>query len=189
MILIVGLGNPGKKYSKTRHNVGFMYLDRLKEKFEFPDYKNQFIGDVTITEIFNVKVMLLKPKTFMNLSGQSVQKAATFYKIPIENIIVVQDDIDLEISKVKVKHNSGHGGHNGIKDIIAKFGKQFTRIKIGINRPTQKSDINKFVLEDFNNSELEEIVMIFEKLIKNFELIIKKDFTKLLINLSIKNGV
>ena len=82
------------------------------------------------------------------------------------NSIIVQDDIDLEISIVKVKHNSGHGGHNGIKDIIAKFGKQFTRIKIGINRPTQKSDINKFGLEDFNTSDLEKIVMIFEKLIR-----------------------
>ena len=189
MILIVGLGNPGKKYSKTRHNVGFMCLDILKKKFQFPNFKDKFLGEITETKLFNIKVMLLKPKTFMNLSGQSVQKAVTFYKIPIENIIVVQDDIDLEISKVKVKHNSGHGGHNGIKDIIAKLGKKFTRIKIGINRPTQKSDINKFVLEDFNKSELEEIVMIFEKLIKNFELIIKKDFTKLLINLSIKNGV
>ena len=189
MILIVGLGNPGKKYSKTRHNVGFMCLDTLKKKFQFPNFKDKFMGEITETELFNIKVMLLKPKTFMNLSGQSVQQAVTFYKVPLENIIVIHDDIDLEISKIKVKHNSGHGGHNGIKNIIAKFGKQFTRIKIGINRPTQKSDVNKFVLEDFNKSDLEKIVMIFEKLINNFELIIKKDFIKLLSNLSKNNGI
>tara|TARA_B100000989_G_scaffold296185_1_gene278858 strand:- start:1638 stop:2198 length:561 start_codon:yes stop_codon:yes gene_type:complete len=186
MILIVGLGNPGKKYLKTRHNVGFMYIDKLKNKFDFPNYKNLFMGEITITELYNTKVMLLKPKTFMNLSGQSVKQAVKFYKIPIDNIIVVQDDIDLEFSKIKVKQNSSHGGHNGIKDIISKIGKQFTRIKIGINKPVQKSDINKFVLEDFSKNELEEIFMIFNKLIKNFEFIIKKDFIKLKNNLSVK---
>ena len=189
MMLIVGLGNPGKKYSKTRHNVGFMCLDRLKQKFKFPDFKDQFMGEATLTELFNVRVMLLKPNTFMNLSGQSIEKAIAFYKIPIENIIIIQDDIDLELSKIKVKHNSGHGGHNGIKNIISKFGKKFTRIKIGINRPTRKSEVNKFVLENFSKNELEKIVMAFEKLIKNFELIIKKDFMKLLINLSVNNGI
>tara|TARA_B100000989_G_scaffold283606_1_gene249629 strand:+ start:1111 stop:1671 length:561 start_codon:yes stop_codon:yes gene_type:complete len=186
MILIVGLGNPGKQYSKTRHNVGFMCLDKLKNKFEFPNFKDFHKGEITNTELFKTNVLLLKPKTFMNLSGQSVQQVKRFYKIPIENIIVVQDDIDLEFSKIKVKHNSGHGGHNGIRDIISKIGKQFTRIKIGINRPTQKSDVNKFVLEDFSRNELEKIVKLFDELTKNFEFIINKDFVRLKNNLSKK---
>ena len=132
MLLILGLGNPGDEYIDTRHNLGFMFLDKIKYEFNFPEYKEKFSGLISNKEISNNRIFILKPKTFMNLSGNSLEQVIKFYKLSTKDIIVIHDDLDLELAKIRVKRNGGHGGHNGIKNIISKIGNEFIRIKIGI---------------------------------------------------------
>ncbi|OHA63184.1 MAG: hypothetical protein A2842_00125 [Candidatus Wildermuthbacteria bacterium RIFCSPHIGHO2_01_FULL_48_25] len=137
MYLIVGLGNPGKKYEKTRHNAGFMVLDELEKK-ELPEAR------------------LLKPDTFMNDSGSAVLKATKNYKLPTKNLVVVHDDIDIPLGKIKVSKGSGSAGHKGVESIIQALGtKDFTRIRIGILPPEGKpADVENFVLKPFKKEEL-----------------------------------
>ena len=132
MFLIVGLGNPGKEYENTRHNVGFMVADTIFKEYGFANFKDKFDGLIAEGKIEGEKVYLLKPHTFMNLSGNSVIKAANFYKILPENIIVIHDDMDLPIGKIKAKIGGGSGGHNGIKSIDAAITPNYNRIRIGI---------------------------------------------------------
>ena len=145
MILIVGLGNPGPEYSKTRHNVGFMLIDRLKNS-NFTDISSaKFQG-----ELFKFQnLLLLKPTTFMNLSGRSVKAVADFYKP--ERIIVIHDDIDLELGAVKFKKGGGSGGHNGIKSIDALIGADYERVRIGVGRDGR--DAASFVLSKFTSED------------------------------------
>ncbi len=151
MFLIVGLGNPGKEYENTRHNVGFMSIDALAEKYRFGAFKDKFDGLLAQGKISKEKVYLLKPHTFMNLSGNSVVKAATFYKILPQNIIVIHDDMDLPLGKIKTKIGGGAGGHNGLKSIDAAITPNYNRIRIGIGRPS--SEAVDFVLSRFSRSD------------------------------------
>ena len=134
--LIVGLGNPGSKYEQTRHNAGFWFVEeiaRLKGAHFRPESK--FSGEVCKLVLEGRDVWLLKPDTFMNRSGLSVHKLASFYKIPVENILVAHDELDLEPGTARLKTAGGHGGHNGLRDIIAQMGKEFHRLRIGIGHP------------------------------------------------------
>lgn len=163
MKLIVGLGNPGKKYEQTRHNIGFMFLDyyasRLNVKFN-PKANYQLAE----TNISGEKVLLLKPQTFMNLSGEAVHSVCKFYKIDIADVIVVYDDLDMDFGKLRVKDNSSAGGHNGIKNIINHMHtQQFMRIKVGINSP-YKADVKSFVLSKFSKAELAELNNLYYKI-------------------------
>lgn len=151
MFLIVGLGNPGKEYENTRHNIGFMCVDALAQKYKFNTFKNKFDGEIAQGEIAQEKVYLLKPHTFMNLSGNSVVKAAAFYKILPQNIIVIHDDMDLPIGKIKAKIGGGSGGHNGIKSIDAAITPNYNRIRIGIGRP--QDEAVDFVLSSFSKAD------------------------------------
>ena len=186
MLLILGLGNPGDEYIYTRHNLGFMFLDKIKKKFSFPEYKEKFLGYITNKKILDNNVILLKPKTFMNLSGNSLEQVIKFYKLSVKNIIVIHDDLDLEFAKVRVKQNGGHGGHNGIKNIISKIGNDFTRIKIGIKSIHKVSNPKDYVLEKFNKIEQKEIDSLSDKLAHNFDFVLQKEFVKLLNKISIK---
>ncbi len=186
MLLILGLGNPGEEYVNTRHNLGFMFLDKIKKKFSFPEYKEKFIGFISNKKILNNNVLLLKPKTFMNLSGNSLEQVIKFYKLSIKNIIVIHDDLDLELAKIRIKQNGGHGGHNGIKNIISKIGNDFTRIKIGIKSIHKVSNPKDYVLEKFNKIEQKEIDSLLDKLAHNFDFVLQKEFAKLLNKISIK---
>lgn len=162
MKLIVGLGNPGSKYDNTRHNVGFMFLDYLASAYnvKFNTKQNYQLAEVMIS---GEKVLLLKPLTFMNLSGVAVNTVAKFYKIPTEDIIVIYDDLDMDFGKLRVKDNSSSGGHNGIKDIINHLHtQQFMRIKVGINNE-YKRDVKSFVLSKFSKNELSTLDSIFTK--------------------------
>lgn len=165
MKMVVGLGNPGKEYENTRHNLGFMFLDLLEEKYNFKITTKKF--NALIGEIFlnNEKIIFLKPQTYMNLSGQSVQKAKEFYKIDSKDIVVVFDDLDIPFGEVKYKQNGSGGTHNGMKNIVQMIGtKEFPRIKIGIgNIKHEKQDLKDFVLEKFNKSQKDELNEIFEK--------------------------
>ena len=135
MFLIVGLGNPGAEYAKTRHNVGFMAVDVIHDEYGFGAYKSKFDGLISEGNIAGEKVYLLKPQTFMNLSGNSVVKAANFYKILPQNIIVIHDDMDLKINQIKAKLGGGAGGHNGLKSIDAAITPNYNRIRLGIGHP------------------------------------------------------
>lgn len=150
--LIVGLGNPGKQYSDTRHNAGFRFLDLLLSrvggqlKFKLKSEK-KFEANSSQVRIADQEVRLLAPTAFMNLSGQSVQAYSNFYKIPVQEILVVHDDLDLDPGIVKLKKGGGAGGHNGLKDIIQKMGREFMRLRIGIGHPGQGSLVSNYVLK------------------------------------------
>ncbi len=176
MVLIVGLGNPGKKFENSRHNLGFKVIDAIKESYNFPSYKKKFMGCLSVKKIFNTKIFLLKPHTYMNLSGNSVENIVNFHQIATENIIVFHDDIDMEFKKIRVKRNGGHGGHNGIRNIISRIGKEFYRIKIGIKDEEINIDMKDFVLKKFSKSQNVEITNIIGKIAENFESVVKKDF-------------
>jgi len=154
MWLIVGLGNPGDKYKGNRHNIGFMVVDQVADDNMFPPFKSKFNGEISEGRLANQKVALLKPQTYMNDSGISVRKAADFYKIPPEKIIVLHDELDIEPSKVKVKKGGGTGGHNGLKSIDAHLGdKDYFRVRLGIGHPGDKNRVSGYVLNDFSKDE------------------------------------
>ena len=145
--LIVGLGNPGAQYEQTRHNAGFWFVEeiaRLKGAHFRPDSK--FSGEVCKVVVEGHELWLLKPDTFMNRSGQAVQKLASFYKIPVDQILVAHDELDLEPGTARLKTAGGHGGHNGLRDIIAHLGKDFQRLRIGIGHPGHRDQVTDYVL-------------------------------------------
>jgi PTH1 family peptidyl-tRNA hydrolase len=152
MFLIVGLGNPGADYEKTRHNAGFMAVDEIALRYGFSPFREKFDGLLGEGKITGEKVMLLKPQTFVNLSGNSVVKAANFYKILPENIIVIHDDIDLQINQVKAKLGGGTGGHNGLKSIDSHISPQYNRVRIGVG-PAAGENAVEHVLSRFAKSE------------------------------------
>ena len=155
MRLIVGLGNPGKEYENTRHNIGFNVLNRYLEKNNLKLDKDKFNGLFTKTSINDEDVILLEPQTFMNLSGDSVRKVMDFYKIKVDDILVIQDDLDMEVGKIKLKEKSSSGGHNGIKDIEQKLGtNNFKRLKVGISNDKTR-DTKDYVLGKFSKEEKE----------------------------------
>lgn len=156
MFLVVGLGNPGKEYAETRHNIGFMAADTIHGRYNFSPFKSKFEGLLAEGNIDGTKTLLLKPQTFMNLSGNSVVKAASFYKIPPENIIVIHDDKDLALGKLKTKIGGSAGGHNGLKNIDSQIGTNYNRIRIGVGSPQEHhTDTVNFVLSHFSKTEME----------------------------------
>ncbi|RMD01480.1 aminoacyl-tRNA hydrolase [Clostridium autoethanogenum] len=161
MFLIVGLGNIGTKYEHTRHNIGFDAVDLISSKYNIPINREKFKGTYGEGIIADNKVMLLKPSTYMNLSGESVIEAVNFFKIKSNNIIIIYDDIDLEIGRIRIRKHGSAGGHNGIKSIIANLGTDvFPRIKIGIGQP--KGDLVSHVLGKFNINERNDIEKVLE---------------------------
>jgi PTH1 family peptidyl-tRNA hydrolase len=154
--LIVGLGNPGQKYSKTRHNAGFLLLDELaySEDSAFSS-QGRFFGELAEVNKVGGKFYLLKPATFMNRSGQSVSAVMKYYKIQPEEVLVLHDELDFDPGILKLKYGGGHGGHNGLRDIIAATGsKGFLRLRIGIGRPQGSQAVADYVLSDFSRSDL-----------------------------------
>ena len=145
--LIVGLGNPGNEYVDTRHNAGFWFLDELAKSYQ-ASFKvdKKFFGEVTRINIKGNDVWLLKPATFMNLSGQSLQALAQFYKIKSDQILVVHDELDLEPLTARLKKGGGHGGHNGLRDISSRMGKDFWRLRLGIGHPGDRNKVTGYVL-------------------------------------------
>lgn len=169
MRLFVGLGNPGAKYQGTRHNIGFQLLDLLWEQApQKGSWRTQFKGDVAEilikgNELGGEKSWLLKPMTFMNLSGESVVAAAQFWKVEVEDIVVVHDDIDLELGVIRLKQGGGDGGHNGIKSVATLLGsKDFIRLRLGVGKNAHY-DSSDWVLGRFDNSELETVRGMLER--------------------------
>ncbi len=146
--LIVGLGNPGPEYEETRHNAGFWFVEQVaRQQGEQFRLESKFKGEITKVVIKGQQVWLLKPNTFMNRSGQSVAALARFYKIPLENILVVHDELDLPPGTSRIKQGGGHGGHNGLRDIVAQMGgKEFMRLRVGIGHPGNSKQVSNYVL-------------------------------------------
>ena len=154
MKLVVGLGNPGKEYEGTRHNIGFEAIDYLSDKYNIELNREKFKGVFGEGFIKGKKVILLKPTTYMNLSGESIREVVNFYKISNEEIIVIYDDISLEVGRIRIREKGSHGGHNGIKSIIANLGTDvFPRVKIGVGAP--KGNLVSHVLGKFSDEEVE----------------------------------
>lgn len=170
-ILIVGLGNPGKKYQYTRHNIGFVMLDSFKEEFFSIEtwkekYQGLYISSSLSIEQEKIKVVVLKPQTFMNLSGNSVCACIKSENISIDNVIVLHDELELPFGEVRWKEGGGHRGHNGLRDIIQKCGSEFSRIRIGVGRPKDNTSVADYLLSNFYKEELEQLPDIFQK-VKN----------------------
>lgn len=155
MKLLVGLGNPGSKYERNRHNVGFLAVDRIAGRHGFPAYRKRFQGLVSEGRIGRERVLILKPQTYMNESGRSVGEAARFLKIDVADIVVVYDEIDLAPGKLKVKVGGGNAGHNGLRSISAHLGNDYSRVRIGVGHPGRKELVSGYVLHDFAKADQE----------------------------------
>ena len=159
MKLIVGLGNIGKEYENTRHNIGFIAIDKMLENQNYSTInKSQFKGTLYKSEDY----LFLKPSTYMNLSGESVRAVKDFYKIDNDDIIVIHDDLDLKLGALRFKKGGGHGGHNGLKSIDSHIGNDYYRIRIGIGRPVEKNKVIDFVLGRFKEEELNKLSKTLE---------------------------
>ncbi len=154
MFLVVGLGNPGSKYENNRHNIGFKAVDDIFRRFSFSAWSQKFNADMAKGSIDQHKVVLLKPMTYMNNSGESVQKVMAYFKIKPENVIVLHDELDLPPLKVRYKLGGGNGGHNGLKSIQQRIGTaDFYRFRIGVGHPGSKDRVSRYVLSDFSKVE------------------------------------
>lgn len=153
MKLFVGLGNPGAKYAGNRHNIGFMAVDRIAADHGFGPWKKAFQGLAAEGRLGNEKVVLLKPDTFMNLSGQAVQAAVTFYKLQLADVTVFHDELDLAPGKCRVKQGGGHAGHNGLRSIHQHLGEAYGRVRLGIGHPGHKDAVAAYVLHDFAKAD------------------------------------
>ena len=153
MKLWVGLGNPGAKYAGNRHNIGFMALDRIAADHGFTPWRKAHHGLVAEGRLGDEKVALLKPETFMNLSGQSVQSAVTFWKLPLADLAVFHDELDLAPGKMRLKQGGGHAGHNGLRSIHGHLGEAYARVRLGIGHPGHKDAVAAYVLHDFAKAD------------------------------------
>ncbi|MEL6102199.1 MAG: aminoacyl-tRNA hydrolase [Pseudomonadota bacterium] len=155
MKLIVGLGNPGPKYARHRHNIGFMVLDRIAADHGFPTWKSKHQGSVSEGRFGSDRAILLKPETYMNKSGDSVGAAMRFYKLEPQDVIVFHDEIDLSPGKVRVKDGGGHAGHNGLRSVHAHIGPDYQRVRLGVGHPGHKDRVPSYVLNDFAKADQE----------------------------------
>ncbi len=166
MYLIIGLGNIGEKYQLTRHNVGFLVIDEITKNLQTTNInKSNFKAEVSKTS----NNLFVKPNTYMNNSGQAVVAIKDYYKINIENVIVIHDDLDLPFGTVKFKIGGGHGGHNGLKSIDSCIGKEYIRVRVGIGKPQDKNEVVNYVLSNFSKEELNKLEGIISHTIKAIE--------------------
>lgn len=164
MKCIVGLGNPGKKYKDTRHNAGFMVVDELLRRHGWSLSKSKFNADYTIETLNGNKVLLVEPKTYMNLSGDAIRPLLDYYSVDVEDVLVIYDDLDLPPGKIRLRQKGGHGGHNGIRSTISHLGtKEFKRVRIGVGRPNTPVPVVDYVLGQFHKAEQNDVQQSIEK--------------------------
>ncbi|MFC7333397.1 aminoacyl-tRNA hydrolase [Rhodocista pekingensis] len=172
MRLVVGLGNPGPEYERQRHNVGFMAVDLLHRRYGFGPWKRRFQGLTAEGSVAGEKVLLLKPATFMNLSGQAAGEAMRFYKITPDQVLVFHDELDLPPGRVRVKRGGGHGGHNGLRSLDDHVGKDYWRIRIGIGHPGSKERVTGWVLSNFAKAEEQWLEPLLDALVAEAPLLV-----------------
>ena len=175
MQLLVGLGNPGDKYSRNRHNIGFMAIEAIARRHGFPAFRQKFGGLVSEGTIEGERVLLLKPQTFMNSSGDSVVQATGFYKLGPADVTVFYDEIDLVPGKVRIKRGGGSGGHNGIRSIDPQIGAEYRRVRLGVGHPGHKDAVMPHVLGDFSKADQEWLVPVLEAVADNAGLLLRGD--------------
>lgn len=173
MRVIAGLGNPGSKYAGNRHNIGFMAVDAIHRRHGFAGWSKKFKGEIAEGEIGGERVLLIKPQTFMNLSGESIGEAMRFYKLTPGDIVVLYDELDLPPGKVRVKVGGGHGGHNGIKSMDAHCGKDYRRVRLGIGHPGSKEQVHNHVLGDFAKADRTWLEPLLDTIADNADMLVR----------------
>jgi PTH1 family peptidyl-tRNA hydrolase len=179
LFLIAGLGNPGREYARSYHNIGFMALDRLAQRLQIPVDRARFHGIYGLSKVAGRSVMLLKPATYMNLSGDSIAEAARFYKVPSENILVLYDDIDIPLGKIRIRETGGPGTHNGMRSVVSRLGTDnFPRIRIGIGPLPEYFDIVSYVLRPVADAHVPALSEAIEQTAAAAEVCIREDVMK-----------
>jgi PTH1 family peptidyl-tRNA hydrolase len=173
MHLMVGLGNPGPKYQANRHNIGFMAVDEIVRRHGFSPWRKRFQGECAEGQIAGVKVLALKPSTYMNESGRAVGEAMRFLKIEPENVIVFHDELDIAAARVRVKLGGGNAGHNGLRSIDAHIGNHFQRIRLGIGHPGMKELVHAYVLHDFAKADQAWLEPLLDETARNADLLVE----------------
>lgn len=175
MLLLVGLGNPGGSYAGNRHNIGFMALDAIARACAAAPFRRKFHGQAGEARIGAERALLLKPETYMNESGRAVAEAARFHKIALEDIVVLHDELDLALGKMRVKIGGGDAGHNGLRSITAYLGSGYKRVRLGIGHPGDKSLVHAFVLSNFFKAERPWVEALCDAVAENIEILAKGD--------------
>jgi peptidyl-tRNA hydrolase, PTH1 family len=195
LLLFVGLGNPGTQYASNRHNIGFMAADVIHRRHNFSPWRKKFKGDLSEGTLSGEKVLLLKPQTFMNESGRSVGEAIRFHDIPLENVYVFYDELDLEPGKVRVRLGGGAAGHNGIRSIAAHITPEFKRVRLGIGHPGDKKFVQPHVLGNFAKDDKDWLVAVLDAVADNADMLAAGEYEKfqskvaMIINPPRPNGV
>lgn len=174
MYLIVGLGNPGERYELTYHNVGFIVVDAISKHWGFQAFSKKTNYLIASGIINDSKVLLLKPYSFMNNSGIPVSKIVNFYKLSLDNVIVIHDDADLQLERIKIKKGGSSAGHNGLKSIDSFVGNNYWRVRFGVGRPEDKKDLANYVLSKF--ADVDGIMQLVEKITKNMHLVLNQEY-------------
>ncbi|WP_455476437.1 aminoacyl-tRNA hydrolase [Bartonella sp. B17] len=172
MWLIAGLGNPGSSYQNNRHNIGFMAVDAIYQFYSFSPWSKKFQSEISNGLINGEKTLLIKPQTFMNLSGQAIGEILRFYKLESKNLIVIYDELDLQPGKVRIKIGGGSNGHNGIKSIDSHCSTDYYRLRLGIGHPGSKDLVSQYVLGNFAKSDQEWLLPLLDTIAKNIALLI-----------------
>ena len=175
MRLLVGLGNPGSDYARNRHNIGFMAVDEIVRRHSFAPFRSKFQGELSEGKIAGQKVLVLKPTTYMNDSGRAVHATMAFYKMPLNDIIVFHDEMDLAAGKVRIKTGGGHAGHNGIRSIQSHIGAGFKRVRIGVGHPGNKEKVVGHVLKDFSKADQQWVDTLVDAIGNQVELVVAGD--------------
>jgi peptidyl-tRNA hydrolase, PTH1 family len=179
--VIVGLGNPGAKFETTRHNVGFMVIDELAYRLNVQLNKQKFNSNYEMITVNGEKTLLIKPLTYMNLSGEAVQPFLNFFKADIEDLLVIYDDLDLPVGKLRLRTKGSAGGHNGIKSIIQHLGTQeFKRVRIGVGRPPSYMSVPDYVLQSFHKEEQQDVITTIKKAAEACEDFLSKPFLEVM---------
>jgi len=171
MMLLVGLGNPGTTYQFHRHNIGFMAVDAVHMRHHFSNWRSKFQALVAEGSIDGKKTLLVKPQTFMNLSGQSVGECLRFYKLSLDDLLVIHDELDLPPTRVRIKRGGGSGGHNGVKSIDAHCGSDYRRLRLGIGHPGAKELVHHHVLSNFSQSDAQWLTPLLEIVAEHADLL------------------
>lgn len=186
MWLVAGLGNPGPSYARHRHNAGFQLLDRIADDYRVPSWRQKHKSEISEWVLQDEKILLCKPQTFMNKSGDAVAAVAQFYQIPPERILVAHDELDLLPAKIRIKQGGGHGGHNGLRDIDRHLGKDYWRLRIGIGHPGDKNLVHNYVLHDFGKEEAAAMHRLYETISAELPLFITQGHEALMSKVALR---
>lgn len=185
MLIIAGLGNPGSKYAGNRHNIGFMAVDAIHSRHGFSPWSKKFKAEISEGELGAEKVLLMKPQTFMNLSGEAVGEAMRFYKLQPADLVAIYDELDLPPAKARLKTGGGNGGHNGIKSLEAHCGKEFRRLRLGIGHPGVKELVHNHVLGDFAKADRTWLEPLLDALADNADMLVRNEDSQLMNKLAL----